>query len=582
MYRPPPGPPPGWTPQQQDQTYRPPPGPPPGWTPQQQDEAYDNPPPYHNWQEQVPDTSMLPPPPAMSRFESETGNASDRAREFCNERPLWRPVRPSEPIYTSTQSGDIRPGQPIEYRGKLDAPGHGFVAQPYPSWRSPGWDRASVGVFSDDGCRFVNDNLGGKEFTSAFRTGETVGIGMRFSLPATATATGAQQQKPDVRIFFTRNGAEVGEWDLHEELDSEAEGVYGLEGDFDLYAAVGIFGGVEVDVKFDRASWSFRQQKHSNASSTSSLPDRNQELESMYDYLAKVILIGPSGTGKSCLLHRFVKDEWRVLSSQTIGVEFSSKIVKIGTGSRRKRIKLQLWDTAGTERFRSVSRSYYRGAAGAVLVYDISSYTSFSALSTFLMDARALASPNLTTILAGNKADLLADDDQTEILDTEDEDVPSSTSMANSVSSSKNSSSYMFDGVGGKGGAGSLRSVTSTNFAAGTRLTATTNSHGRQVSDLEAIEWATRSNIPVAVEVSAFSGQNVDELFTRLARIILTKIELGEIDPDDPQSGIQYGDSVVNFTVGGRGAGDEIIMVHGGNGEMFSEYRVLLAGGVVD
>lgn len=76
----------------------------------------------------------------------------------------------------------------------------------------------------------------------------------------------------------------------------------------------------------------------------------------MYDYLAKVILLGPSGTGKSCLLHRFVKDEWRILSSQTIGVEFASKIVKVGTQGRRRRIKLQLWDTAGTERFRSVSR----------------------------------------------------------------------------------------------------------------------------------------------------------------------------------------------------------------------------------
>ncbi|EED12581.1 Ras family GTPase (Rab4b), putative [Talaromyces stipitatus ATCC 10500] len=284
-----------------------------------------------------------------------------------------------------------------------------------------------------------------------------------------------------------------------------------------------------------------RHRKQSNASSTSSIPDRNQELESMYDYLAKVILIGPSGTGKSCLLHRFVKDEWRVLSSQTIGVEFSSKIVKIGTGSRRKRIKLQLWDTAGTERFRSVSRSYYRGAAGAVLVYDVSSYASFAALPTFLMDARALASPNLTTILAGNKTDLLVDGDETEMEETEDE---ASTSIANSVSSSRNTSMYMFDAASSKTGAGSLRSVTSTNFStAGTRLTATKASHGRQVSDLEAIEWATRSNIPVAVEVSAFSGQNVEELFTRLARIILTKIELGEIDPDDPQSGIQYGDS---------------------------------------
>jgi hypothetical protein len=81
----------------------------------------------------------------------------------------------------------------------------------------------------------------------------------------------------------------------------------------------------------------------------------------MYDYLAKIILLGPSGTGKyvtifgpsaeedvsltasrSCLLHRFVKNEWKVLSSQTIGVEFASKIIRIGTGARRKRIKLQV------------------------------------------------------------------------------------------------------------------------------------------------------------------------------------------------------------------------------------------------
>lgn len=263
-----------------------------------------------------------------------------------------------------------------------------------------------------------------------------------------------------------------------------------------------------------------------------------------------------SNSRKCCSIHLTLMTydrSGRVLSSQTIGVEFSSKIVKIGSGSRRKRIKLQLWDTAGTERFRSVSRSYYRGAAGAILVYDVSSYTSFSALSTFLMDARALASPNLTTILAGNKTDLSSGDNDDDGDDQFADDIPSSTSMADSVSSSKNSSSYYYDAVGsgvgsigtgitGTGVGGSLRSTTSTIFAAGTRLTATT-SYGRQVSDLEALEWANRSNIPVAVEVSAFTGENVDDLFTRLARIILTKIELGEIDPDDPQSGIQYGDS---------------------------------------
>ncbi|PGH23802.1 hypothetical protein AJ80_02050 [Polytolypa hystricis UAMH7299] len=262
----------------------------------------------------------------------------------------------------------------------------------------------------------------------------------------------------------------------------------------------------------------------------------------MYDYLAKVILLGPSGSGKSCLLHRFVKNEWRVLSSQTIGVEFSSKIVKIGAGSRWKRIKLQLWDTAGTERFRSVSRSYYRGAAGAILVYDVASHPSFAALPTFLMDARALASPNLTVLLAGNKSDLLADNaSQSDYADD-----PLRRPLTPSSTSSKQSP-FPFDS-----GGGSMRSIGSPT--AGTRLTATVAPEGHEVSLEQASRWAAKSNIPVAVEVSALTGENVDELFNRLARIILTKIELGEIDPDDPQSGIQYGDGGM-YTMGNSEAG---------------------------
>ncbi|RAL07540.1 putative Ras family GTPase (Rab4b) [Aspergillus homomorphus CBS 101889] len=250
----------------------------------------------------------------------------------------------------------------------------------------------------------------------------------------------------------------------------------------------------------------------------------------MYDYLAKVILLGPSGAGKSCVLHRFVKNEWRVLSSQTIGVEFSSRIVKLGTGSRRTRIKFQLWDTAGTERFRSVSRSYYRGAAGAILIYDVSSQASFTSLPTFLMDARALASPNLTVLLAGNKADLTSDAMQHN--DSFDDifrppPTPSSTSSKHS--------SFPMDPAGG-----SVRSTV--NYEAGTRMTATNTLHGREVSTESMSRWAAKSGIPVAVEISALTGDGVEELFNRLARIILTKIELGEIDPDDPQSGIQYGD----------------------------------------
>ncbi|EMR65517.1 putative ras family gtpase protein [Eutypa lata UCREL1] len=212
---------------------------------------------------------------------------------------------------------------------------------------------------------------------------------------------------------------------------------------------------------------------------------------------------------------RHRKSEWRVLTSQTIGVEFASKIIKVGTGARRKRIKLQLWDTAGTERFRSVSRSYYRGAAGAVLVYDVTSHDSFRGLQPFLNDARALASPNLTTILVGNKLDLANDGNLIDLPPP----TPSSTS-----------SSIPPYGT------------TPTSTTLGTQMRATIAPEGREISAAEASRWAGGLQIPVTMEVSAFSGEGVDEVFGRLARMILTKIELGEIDPDDPMSGIQYGD----------------------------------------
>ncbi|KAI1858530.1 hypothetical protein JX265_006173 [Neoarthrinium moseri] len=262
-----------------------------------------------------------------------------------------------------------------------------------------------------------------------------------------------------------------------------------------------------------------RPRGSSAASEDSTGTAGDQELGSMYDYLAKIILLGPSGTGKSCLLHRFVKSEWRVLSSQTIGVEFASKIIKVGTGARRKRIKLQLWDTAGTERFRSVSRSYYRGAAGALLVYDLTSHASFRSLQPFLNDANALASPNLSTILVGNKLDLSGDQNLI--------DVPPAT--PSSVSSSSAPYGTSFRSEGGTPGLG-------------TQQRATIAPEGREVTNAEASRWASRVSVPVALEVSAFSGEGVDEVFARLARMILTKIELGEIDPDDPMSGIQYGD----------------------------------------
>ncbi|XP_063692568.1 ras-related protein Rab-4B-like [Bolinopsis microptera] len=121
-----------------------------------------------------------------------------------------------------------------------------------------------------------------------------------------------------------------------------------------------------------------------------------------YDFLFKFLIIGSAGVGKSCILHHFIENKFKSDSSHTIGVEFGSKIVQV----RGKRAKLQIWDTAGQERFRSVTRSYYRGAAGALLVYDITSRDSFNALTDWLTDARTLASPNIVIILVGNKKDL--------------------------------------------------------------------------------------------------------------------------------------------------------------------------------
>uniref|UniRef100_A0A8C9TKL7 RAB4B, member RAS oncogene family n=1 Tax=Scleropages formosus TaxID=113540 RepID=A0A8C9TKL7_SCLFO len=84
-------------------------------------------------------------------------------------------------------------------------------------------------------------------------------------------------------------------------------------------------------------------------------------------FLFKFLVIGSAGTGKSCLLHQFIESKFKQDSNHTIGVEFGSRVVNVGG----KTVKLQIWDTAGQERFRSVTRSYYRGAAGALLVYDI-------------------------------------------------------------------------------------------------------------------------------------------------------------------------------------------------------------------
>ncbi|KAH9590197.1 Ras- protein Rab-4A, variant 2 [Schistosoma haematobium] len=121
-----------------------------------------------------------------------------------------------------------------------------------------------------------------------------------------------------------------------------------------------------------------------------------------YAYLFKYIIIGDTAVGKSCLLLQFTDQRFQPVYDLTIGVEFGARMVNIGD----KQIKLQVWDTAGQESFRSITRSYYRGAAGALLVYDVTRRDTFNHLASWLQDARQHASPNMVITLVGNKCDL--------------------------------------------------------------------------------------------------------------------------------------------------------------------------------
>eukprot|EP01132_Coremiostelium_polycephalum_P004582 gene4582-5719_t len=108
------------------------------------------------------------------------------------------------------------------------------------------------------------------------------------------------------------------------------------------------------------------------------------------------------GVGKSCLLLQFTDKRFQPVHDLTIGVEFGARMIEID----KKPIKLQIWDTAGQEAFRSITRSYYRGSAGALLVYDITRRDTFNHLTCWLKDARSYANSNMTIILIGNKSDL--------------------------------------------------------------------------------------------------------------------------------------------------------------------------------
>jgi Ras-related protein Rab-14 len=128
-----------------------------------------------------------------------------------------------------------------------------------------------------------------------------------------------------------------------------------------------------------------------------------------YNYIFKYIIIGDMGVGKSCLLHQFTEKKFMADCPHTIGVEFGTRIIEVNG----QKIKLQIWDTAGQERFRAVTRSYYRGAAGALMVYDITRRSTYNHLSSWLTDAKNLTNPNTVIFLIGNKSDMDAQRDVT-------------------------------------------------------------------------------------------------------------------------------------------------------------------------
>ncbi|KAI2467078.1 hypothetical protein F4781DRAFT_403414 [Annulohypoxylon bovei var. microspora] len=297
----------------QDTEYAPPPGPPPSYEKPQHDWQTAVP----------DTALLPPPPDFFSGYDrSPTNNASgqecEAGEQWCREHPLYNPM-PLSPSTSATvaaaQTGNVTVYAPPFFtaggRGSLTQTGTGawnvrssrgapdtclatwpplyqasahsplvtgrkrtayyevriledgsrgdevglavgFSAPPYPAFRLPGWHRGSVGVHGDDGHKYINDRWGGKAFATPFRRGETVGVGVQFDARQETGGIG-------VRIFLTRNGAEEGRWDLHEETDREQDlPVTGLEGYHDLCASVGFFEKVAFEFVFVPALWKWR------------------------------------------------------------------------------------------------------------------------------------------------------------------------------------------------------------------------------------------------------------------------------------------------------------------------------------
>lgn len=121
-----------------------------------------------------------------------------------------------------------------------------------------------------------------------------------------------------------------------------------------------------------------------------------------YDYLFKLLLIGDSGVGKTCILFRFSEDAFSATFISTIGIDFKIRTIELDG----KKIKLQIWDTAGQERFRTITTAYYRGAMGIMLVYDVTSLKSFESVRKWIKNIEEHAAPDVERIIVGNKCEV--------------------------------------------------------------------------------------------------------------------------------------------------------------------------------
>lgn len=121
-----------------------------------------------------------------------------------------------------------------------------------------------------------------------------------------------------------------------------------------------------------------------------------------YDFLFKLLLIGDSGVGKTCVLFRFAEDAFNSTFISTIGIDFKIRTIEMDG----KKIKLQIWDTAGQERFRTITTAYYRGAMGIMLVYDITNEKSFDNIKNWIRNIEEHATSDVEKMVLGNKCDM--------------------------------------------------------------------------------------------------------------------------------------------------------------------------------